>query len=166
MRSLYFILLTSLYFISCGGECACKMGAANVTTIQSVYDAFAEGNIDGVTASFASDIVWNEAENYPYADNNPYNGAEEIVQGVFARIGGEWEYFNTTGIDINPVGGTHVLATGRYQGKHKASGKSLDAQFAHLWGLNEGKISSFQQYTDTEQAIEVATVDVSEEEGE
>ena len=135
-----------------------------MSTIQSLYDAFGEGDIEGVTASFSDDIVWNEAENYIYADQNPYNGADEIMQGVFGRIGAEWESFGTTNLDIKPVGATHVLTTGRYQGKHRASGKTIDAQFAHVWGLQEGKVVSFQQYTDTKQAAEAVIVDVENEE--
>jgi ketosteroid isomerase-like protein len=43
-----------------------------------------------------------------------------------------------------------VLATLRYDAKVKATGKSYNAQAAHLWTLNdEGKITAFQQYVDT-----------------
>ena len=33
--------------------------------------------------------------------------------------------------------------------KNKETGKSYNAQAAHLWTLNEGKITAFQQYVDT-----------------
>jgi hypothetical protein len=43
-----------------------------------------------------------------------------------------------------------VLATLRYDAKVNATGKSYNAQAAHLWTLNdEGKITAFQQYVDT-----------------
>ncbi len=45
-----------------------------------------------------------------------------------------------------------VLATLRYQAKHKATGKMIDSQTAHLWTLRDGKIIGFQQFTDTKQA--------------
>ena len=47
-----------------------------------------------------------------------------------------------------------VLATGRYQAKHKKSGKEINAQVAHVWTLKEGKVVVFQQYTDTKQVAE------------
>lgn len=40
---------------------------------------------------------------------------------------------------------------------HEAEGKDLDAQFAHIWWLEGGKITRFQQYTDTAQAIDAVT---------
>lgn len=157
MRILIFLLLSATFFTSCG-DCACKAGEENVMLIQSIYDDFAAGNIEGVVAKLSSDIEWNEAENYIYADNNPYVGPDAILQGVFARIGAEWTSFNVTNLVVMPVGGDHVLSTGRYQGEHKASGKSMDAQFAHLWGVKDAKASSFQQFTDTKQAAEVVVV--------
>ena len=66
-------------------------------------------------------------------------------------------------ISVNPVGASQVLATGRYKAKNKASGKELDAQFAHLWTIAEGKATHFQQYTDTKQAAEATIVDVTTE---
>ena len=165
MRAILFLFISVLFYSSCS-ECSCKLGAKNVEVIQSVYSNFASGNIEGVVASFASDIEWNEAENYIYADNNPYIGADAILQGVFGRIGGEWNNFSVGEPTIMPVGNDHVLATGRYTGVFKANSKGLDAQFAHLWKISEGKVISFQQYTDTKQAAEVAAVENTEEETE
>lgn len=153
-------------FIACNADCTCKMQQANVDVVQAMYDGFAEGNIDTVLALMAEDIEWNEAENFIYADLNPYKGPQNVAEGLFARLGGEWEYFKLTGMSVKPVGESGVLGTGRYQAKHKASGKELDAQFAHVWEVNDGKATSFQQYTDTKQAAEVVMVDEPEEEME
>jgi hypothetical protein len=47
--------------------------------------------------------------------------------------------------------GDTVVAEGRYKGTMKATGTPIDAQFAHVWRLREGRIIRFQQYTDTGQ---------------
>jgi len=44
-----------------------------------------------------------------------------------------------------------VLATLRYNGTYKKTNKPIDAQVAHLWTLNDGKMIAFQQYVDTKQ---------------
>ncbi len=44
-----------------------------------------------------------------------------------------------------------VLVPGRYRGKLRASGRPLDARFAHVWTLRGGKAVRFQQCTDTQQ---------------
>jgi hypothetical protein len=54
------------------------------------------------------------------------------------------------------AGGT-VIACGRYKAKNKATGRELDAQFAHFWGIRAGKLVTFQQYADTYQAMAAVT---------
>lgn len=161
MKHVFFLLIVTFFLTSCG-PCDCKLGEANVQIVQTMYDAFAEGNVEGVVALLSPDIQWNEADNFIYAGGNPYIGPDAVVEGVFAPIGADWESFNLVNMEVKPVGGTNVLATGRYQGKHKASGKSLDAQFAHVWTIQDGKATRFQQYTDTKQAMEVVIVDVED----
>ncbi len=123
----------------------------NVSTIQKVYDAFANGDIPAVLAGFDEKIVWNEAENFPYADGNPYIGPDAVLNGVFARIGAEWEYWNLVDMTLNEMGNDQVYATGRYNAKHKKTGKKINAQFVHVWTVMEGKATSFQQFADTKQ---------------
>ena len=43
------------------------------------------------------------------------------------------------------------MVEGRYRGTMKATRRHFDAQFAHVWRVRNGKIVSFQQYTDTKQ---------------
>lgn len=124
----------------------------NVGVIDGLYQAFAKGDIPGALAAMDAEIVWHEAENFPYADNNPYIGPEAVLNGVFARIGAEWEYWKLNDIQLHDMSNNQVLATLRYDAKHKQTGKVLDAQTAHLWTLKNGKIIAFQQFTDTKQA--------------
>ncbi len=124
----------------------------NVAVVDGVYQSFAKGDVPNVLAVMDANIVWNEAENFPYADRNPYKGPEAVLNGVFARIGAEWEYWNLTDIQLHDMSGNQVLATLRYDAKHKTTGKVIDSQTAHLWTLKDGKIVAFQQFTDTKQA--------------
>ena len=126
----------------------------NVAVVDGLYLAFVKGDVPAVLAVMDAGIVWNEAEGFPYADKNPYIGPDAVLNGVFARIGAEWEYFNLTDIQLHDMSGNQVLATLRYQAKHKTNGKTIDSQTAHLWTLRDGKIIGFQQFTDTKQAAE------------
>lgn len=40
-----------------------------------------------------SKITWNEAESNSLADGNPYIGPNEILEGVFARLGANHNHF-------------------------------------------------------------------------
>jgi ketosteroid isomerase-like protein len=122
--------------------------SSNVAVVEALYAAFAKGDMPAALAAMAPDIVWTEAENYPYADRNPYIGPEAVLQGVFARIGGDWDGFTVTSHERIDAGDT-VVSLGRYSGVYKATGKPMDAQFVHVFRVKNGKIASFQQYADT-----------------
>ncbi len=130
------------------------MSQENVDLIRAIYAAFAAGDVPGVLSRMSPDIVWNEAENFPYADGNPYVGPQAVLEGVFARIGAEWDGFEAAPDELLDAGDA-VVALGRYRGIFKATGKRLDAQFAHVWRVADGKAAAFQQYTDTLQAARV-----------
>ena len=50
------------------------MSAENVAAVKAIYQAFATGDVPAVVGAMSPDIEWNEAENFPYADGNPYRG--------------------------------------------------------------------------------------------
>jgi ketosteroid isomerase-like protein len=127
------------------------MSQANVDLVRGIYDAFAAGDVPGVLSRMSPDIVWNEAENFPYADGNPYRGPEAVLNGVFARCNGEWDGFAVVPEEFLDAGDT-VVVLGRYQGTYKATGKAMNPQLAHVWRIAGGKAAQFQQYTDTLQA--------------
>jgi ketosteroid isomerase-like protein len=121
---------------------------SNVDAVRALYAAFAKGDMSAALATMAPDIVWNEAENYPYADRNPYVGPEAVLMGVFARIGGDWEGFSAISDEFID-GGDAIVSLGHYGGVCKATGKTMRAQFAHVFRVRNGKITGFQQYADT-----------------
>ncbi len=124
------------------------------TTIENMYNAFAEGNIPAVLEGMDNNIVWNEAEGNSLADGNPYKGPDAVLNGVFARLGAEWENFRLADIKLHEMADNQVLATLRYHGKNIKTDTSIDAQAAHLWTLKDGKVIGFQQYVDTKQLAE------------
>lgn len=130
------------------------MSADTVAVIKGIYDGFAAGDIPAVVGAMSPDIVWNEADDFPYADGNPYVGPQAILEGVFARIGGEWDGFDAHVEELLDAGDT-VIALGRYSGTYKATGKAQDTQFVHVWRVRDGKAVRFQQYANTLHAARV-----------
>jgi len=119
-------------------------------TITAAYAAFGRNDPSVLFAAMDPAITWNEAEGFPLADRNPYVGPQAVGEGVFGRLLAAVDNFTavpTTIID----GGDHVVAVGRYRGTIKAGGGSLDAQFCHVYRFRDGKVATFQQYTDTAQ---------------
>lgn len=129
--------------------------AKNGDTVKALYDAFGKGDLPAVLGAFAPEIQWREAENFLYADGNPYAGQQAVAEGVFQRIVSDVENFAVLP-ERFVDGGDTVVVEGRYRGTMKATGTPIDAQFAHVWQLRDGKVVRFQQYTDTKQWAEAA----------
>ena len=132
------------------------MSTENVNTVRGMYEAFGTGDIPTVIAALDPQIEWWEAENFIYADKNPYVGPNSVLEGVFMRIGGEWEGFAVSPKEVLDAGET-VIGHGYYSGTYRRTGKKVRAQFAHLFSFRDGKIIKFQQYTDTAQFKEAVS---------
>ena len=70
------------------------------------------------------------------------------VMGVFMRLGSEWEGFAAIPDEFIDAGDT-VVVLGKYSGKYKKTGKSFQANFAHVWKMQDGKAAQFIQHVDT-----------------
>ena len=115
----------------------------NVGSLRALYDAFAVGDVPAVLAVLDANT---EAEGFPYAGT--YRGPDAVVQGVFMRLGTEWDGYSVVPSDFVD-GGEKVVALGMYSGTYKATGKAFRAPFAHVWQFRNGKAVRFQQFTDT-----------------
>jgi ketosteroid isomerase-like protein len=124
------------------------MPSPNIDLIRGVYRDFAAGNVEGVLACMSPDIVWKEANNFPYADRSPYIGPQAVLEGVFARCATEWDGFS---VDIEDFldAGDAIVALGHYRGTYKATGRAQETQIAHVWRIKGGKVVAFQQHADT-----------------
>jgi ketosteroid isomerase-like protein len=120
------------------------MAGDRIEIVSALYEALASGETDRVAAAIA-DTDWEEAEGMPYGGR--YRGAEEIFQNVFGRIAADVQNFSARPDELLPAGEDRVLAVGRYRGTGKHG--DLDAAFAHLWTVRDGRIVKFVQYADT-----------------
>jgi ketosteroid isomerase-like protein len=125
----------------------------NIEFIKGLYEAFAAGDVPRVLGSMSEDIEWWEAEGNPWYPGRAFVGPQQVIDGVFARIGAEIE-----GFEVVPerflADGDEVVMIGRYRGKATATGKLLDAQALHIWTTKDGKVGRFQQFVDTRQLAE------------
>ena len=118
----------------------------NLDHIRAVYQAFSVGDIPAVLGALAADAQWTEAEGGPYG--GVYAGPDAVLANVFMKTGTEWEGFAAVPGEFVADGAT-VVVLGEYSARYRATGKSFKAPFAHVWRLQDGKVASFQQYTDT-----------------
>jgi ketosteroid isomerase-like protein len=124
-------------------------------TVRGIYEAFGRGDVQAVLGVFDPAIEWHEADNFLYADRNPYIGPMAVAEGVFMRCVADIDGF-TVVPQRYTESGDRVAVEGRYRGTMKTTGIPVDAQFAHVWDVRGGKVVGFQQYTDTKQWADAA----------
>ena len=125
------------------------MSQSNLDIIKGVYAAFASGDIPAVLGVMSPAIVWNEAENnLPLAQGNPYVGPQAVLEGVFIRLGEEFDGFAVVPERVIAEGDC-VVMSGRYSATSKATGLPVNPQVVHVWTLKDGKAETFQQHADT-----------------
>jgi uncharacterized protein len=125
----------------------------SMDTVNKICAAFAAGDIPAVLELFDPAIEWVAAENSPLADRSPYRGLNQVVEGVFTRIGLE---FPGLAIQVAPRRRRKDCHAGGYHGARKATAKAFHAQVAHIWTISAGKVTKFQQYLDAYQVAETA----------
>ena len=114
--------------------------------IQKHYAASARGDLDSMLAPLGPGAEWIEMAGFPYAGT--YRGADEVRDGVFARIGAEWTDYQAVPEEL-VASGEHVIAFGTYSGTFTATGRSMRARFVHHWTVRDGQVVRFEQFTDT-----------------
>ena len=115
-------------------------------TLAALYAAFASGDGDTL-AALIGDCLWVEASGGPYGGT--YRGLAEVAENVFGPIGRDVADFTAIPDEILPVGDNRALALGHYRGS-TATGP-LEIRFAHLATVEGGRITRFEQFTDTHQ---------------
>jgi ketosteroid isomerase-like protein len=119
--------------------------AANVQLVQDAYAAFQRGDIPGLLNSLSDDIEWVEPAVPPLG--GVYRGKDGVAE--FFRKVGETSEFASFEPQRFVAQGDHVIALGHYNATVRATGRTYDSDWAMLFVITGGKISKFQEFTDT-----------------
>ena len=84
------------------------------------------------------------------------------VFDFFTRLFGEFEDWHTEPSEFFETA-DRVIAVGTYSGRAKATGKSFESRFAHIWTVRDGVIVRLQQCADTVQLAKALRQDFSGE---
>jgi ketosteroid isomerase-like protein len=117
---------------------------SNAEIIRSGYEAFATGDIPAVLAVFAEDIVWTIPGRSPLAGT--YTGHDEVLgffQNLGERSGGTF-HLDVHDVLDNGEDKVVLLLTETAQREDK----SLSHTALHVWGLRDGKATSFQGFSE------------------
>jgi len=114
--------------------------------VKAHYAASDRGDLDGMIADFAPDCQWTEMDGSPCPGT--YIGAQAIVENVFAALAQRFDHFAFS-LERLLDAGNEVVGIGHYSATDKHTGKSFNVRAVHVWGVENGKICRFEQFTDT-----------------
>lgn len=115
--------------------------------VKQFYAKLGQGDVPGLLGLFAPEITWTEARRFP-CYSGTWTKPQQILESLLMPLGRTWDGFSAKA-DSFVAEDNEVVAFGFYGGTFKATGKSIDVPFAHRWRVENGKIVSFVQHTDT-----------------
>jgi ketosteroid isomerase-like protein len=123
-----------------------------IESVQRLYAAYGQGDIDGVLAELADDVDWAAeaaGTGVPWWGN--YRGRDEVPR-FFKEIGGNIEVteFAIVGLTSND---TDVVATVHWTFTVSATGRSASMYMQHWFRFADGKITFFRGSEDTAQSL-------------
>ena len=128
----------------------------NIQTIHKVYEAFGQGDVEGVISMLADDVTWTTPgppDVIPYAGEK--KGHDE-VRGYFEAFGAAAQ---TTAFEPQKffADDDMVVVLGHYTFNVVKTGKVVDNDFVHAFGLAGGRISTFEGYEDSAAVVAAFT---------
>jgi uncharacterized protein len=119
----------------------------NIAVIQQAFACFRQGDVPGILNTLADDVHWYVAE----VENAPYTGTRSGHVGAA-------EFFSLMAqcedtLQFEPrdfiAQGDQVVVRGQYAARAKETGREYSTYFIQMFTVREGKITSFEEYTDT-----------------
>lgn len=120
------------------------------TLVRAFYASLARGDAPGALGLLAEDVQWTTMWHYKAAGPGP----QGVAEGVLMPLMAEWSSFSLEPAEVLAEGG-EVVSLGRFRAMHGTTGRAVEAPYAHVWTVREGRIQRFRQYIDT-QAIALA----------
>lgn len=127
------------------------MGEDQTALLREAYAALEAGEVDRAVSMMNPAIEWHEPglRGYPPPGGDRiYLGPASVARNVLVALAATWD-------DIRLIpeeflsNGERVAVVGRFSGKAKETGRTVEAPFVHVWTIREGTLCRFQDYTDT-----------------
>lgn len=127
------------------------MSAENANLVKKGYDAFRDGDLEGLLSLYAEDIEWI----LPEMNDVPISGKRKGLDQVRQFFNALDE--NQEALSFEPkefiAQGDRVVVLGQYEWRVKTTGRNFSSDFAHVYTVKNGKITSMQEFTDTAAAM-------------
>jgi ketosteroid isomerase-like protein len=119
----------------------------NIALVERLYSAYSDKDIPRLLETLAEDIDWlfQGPEQIPFAGH--YRGHEEVAK-FFAEAANTSEFLLFEPREFTP-GKSNVLVEGFERGYAKATGRTWETGWAHVFTIQNQKIIKMREYYDT-----------------
>lgn len=115
--------------------------------VRAFYAALARGDVPGLLALLHPDLHWTEATGFPYSSGT-WRQPQQVLENLLVPLMRDWDGFSAVAEDFIAQG-DRVISLGTYRGTARATGRTMQAPFAHVWRVADGKLQQFDMHTDT-----------------
>ncbi|MGB8509329.1 MAG: nuclear transport factor 2 family protein [Pyrinomonadaceae bacterium] len=119
----------------------------NTEVVRKLFEAFGSGDVPAMLGLIADDVKWTilgpSSVSY-YGDRVGHEGVVEFLTQLGSNV--EFEKFEPLEFITS---GDKVIVTGSERGRVRATGKIFDNDWAMIYILKDGLITSFRCYEDT-----------------
>lgn len=124
----------------------------NLEIVRRGYDAFGRGDLDTLLSLFDENIEWFSPGPADLPTAGTRRGRQQVAD--FFKILDELFEFQRFEPKTFIAQEDCVVVLGEDTARIKATSKVLDSEWAHVFSLREGKITSFHEYLDTAALVE------------
>jgi 2-(1,2-epoxy-1,2-dihydrophenyl)acetyl-CoA isomerase len=115
---------------------------------QRLYDAFAAHDGEALLTAMTEDFVGTVSAGMPLGVGGRHEGRETMLRDCWAQV------FINYDMAVEPdryliCSPDEVVVLGSYRGTVRATGDPVDARFAHILTLRDGRVAALEQITDT-----------------
>ena len=118
----------------------------NTEIIQKGYECFGTGDIPGLLALFAEDIEWTvpEIENAAFAGNR--TGTDAVAR-FFTELTEAEDITRFEPLEFIAEG-DKVVVLGESESTVRATGRTYQTDWVHVFHVHDGKVKEFQEFFD------------------
>ena len=122
--------------------------AQNIAVVQGAYEAFGRGDVEAILDRLDDSVVWKGVYGAgPHVPTAGERRGKAQVSEFFDQVA---QHVNFSRFEPNEfiASGNKVVALGHYTATTPV-GKTFDADFAMVFTLQNGKVTGFQEFSDS-----------------
>ena|SRR5687768_7604368 len=118
---------------------------SNIQIVQKAYADFGRGDVPAILEVLDENVEWISPGKLP--ESGTWRGHAGVLK-FFQLVGANWDFQAFEPRDFI-ASGDQVAAVGSYTATSRGTGRQASAQWVMVWKFRGGKVTNFQEYTDT-----------------